>query len=136
MNFSKFETAEDWDKWKKANGYASGTNYATPGLHAIGEEEDEVIITPYGNLIPINQPIIGNLHAGSLVFNRDQIDFARKFWDIANLGKMYPNLINNDKHKNVVNNYNNSKHIYLEGVEIDNGIIDIDALQRYIAVNK
>ena len=49
---------------------------------------------------------------------------------------MYPNLINNDKSKDVVNNYDNSKHIYLEGVEIDNGIIDIDALQRYIAVNK
>lgn len=78
--------------------HANGTRYTPGGLTALGEVKDEMFISNNGHLIPINQPTIGNIGAGGIVFNQDQMDFTRKIWDWSNTGVIptanIPNIAN------------------------------------------
>ena len=57
-------------------------------MTALGEEDFEAFIDNNGHLIPINQPTIGNIGAGGIVFNQDQMTNLRSLWDLSNIGTM------------------------------------------------
>jgi murein DD-endopeptidase MepM/ murein hydrolase activator NlpD len=119
--------------WSWDSEYASGTKNAKSGRALIGEEP-EVLITNGMHLIPINQPTIANLRGGEMVINQMQMRNLRDMWDMANVwNPSSKDLIN----RNISSSSGdtNCNNIYINGVKIDDnsGIINVDALKRYIA---
>ena len=130
----------NWDGKKKGGvgsfyKHADGTRYTPGGLTALGEEGFEAFITNNGRLIPINQPTIGNIGAGGVVFNREQMANLRNLWDLSNLGKVSPfvSSSNMTKQDTVIDN-----SIHINGVTIsEQGNEDwINGLRRYVATHK
>lgn len=126
------------DEWKKAKGFASGTRYTPGGLTALGEIEDEMFITNNGHLIPINQPTLTNIGAGGIVFNHDQMDFARRLWDWCDIATPnFSNLVNRNMAQTIDKHTDNS--ITIKNLTVDGGSIEgqalNDALRRYIAIH-
>ena len=76
--------------WKHK--YATGSKYTLAGKALMGEDGEEIFITKNGRLIPINQPTIGNIGAGGIVFNREQMTNLRSIWDMSNIGKFANDL--------------------------------------------
>lgn len=114
--------------------WASGTRNTPSGLTLMGEDGQEVYITANGRLIPINQPTIGNIPGGGIVFNSSQMKNLRDMWDMANTWTpSSKDLLN----RNISSSSGdtNCNNIYINGVKIDDnsGIINVDALKRYIA---
>ena len=127
---------DDYDsgtgKWKY---HADGTRYTPGGLTALGEKDFEAYITNGGRLIPINQPTIGNIGAGGIVFNREQMANLRNLWDLSNLGKISPYVSSSSSNKQntVIDN-----SIHINGLTVgEKGNEDwINGLRRYVATHK
>lgn len=116
--------------------FASGTRYTPSGNILMGEKESETFINANGHLIPINQPTLGNFGAGGIVFNQDQMANLRSLWDLSNIGiASHNNLIGANRTQNIDNRVDNSYHVYIQNLEVDNGVIDINALKRYIPIH-
>ena len=119
-------------KW---NYHAAGTRYTPGGLTALGEDGFEAYITNNGRLIPINQPTIGNIGAGGIVFNREQMAGLRTLWDWSNIGKISPvvSSSNANSQNTVIDN-----SIHINGLTIsEQGNEDwINGLKRYVATHK
>lgn len=115
--------------------HADGTRYTPGGLTALGEEGFEAFITNNGRLIPIAQPTIGNVGAGGIVFNREQMANLRNLWDLSNLGKVSPfvSTSNISKHDTTIDN-----SIHINGLTVsEKGNEDwINGLRRYVATHK
>lgn len=130
----------NWDG-KKQGGvgsfykYAKGTRYTAGGLSLMGEDGEEFYIPSNGRLIPINQPTIGNIGAGGIVFNREQMANLRNLWDLSNLGKISPYVSssNTSKQSTVIDN-----SIHINGLTVgEQGNEDwINGLRRYVATHK
>ena len=127
--------AEAIEEWKKAKGHATGTRYTPGGLTKMGEDGEEFYIPSNGRLIPINQPTIGNIPSGGVVFNREQMKNLRTMWDMSNfnfrggsnfVGSAQPQTIDNSNCNNVI----------INGMTVDSGSDDgkalISALRRYV----
>ena len=102
----------------------------------MGEDGKEIYIDNNGHYIPIEQPtLLSDVKAGGIVFNQDQMKSLHTLWDMSNFVKMpdYSNLVNKNITHNVDNRVDNSVHI--GGVTVDNGVIDINALKRYIPIH-
>lgn len=115
--------------------HADGTRYTPGGLTALGEEGFEAFITSDGRLIPISQPTIGNIGAGGVVFNREQMANLRNLWDLSNLSRVSPFVTSsNASSQNTV--IDNSIHI--NGLTVgEQGNEDwINGLRRYVATHK
>ena len=115
--------------------YASGTGYTAGGKTLLGEEGFEALITNDGRLIPINQPTIGNIGAGGVVFNREQMANLRTLWDWSNLGKISPivSSSNSNSQSTVIDN-----SIHINGLTVgEQGNEDwINGFKRYVATHK
>ena len=129
--------AEKWsddDIKKRFNAHASGTRYTPGGLTKLGEEGFEAFISSNGHLIPINQPTIGNIGSGGVVFNADQMKNLRSLWDLSNLNFGNSSFTNNIQPKQVSHTQDN--RIIINGLTVDNGSTDgqalISALRRYV----
>ena len=87
--------------------HADGTRYTPGGKTLLGEEDFEAFIDNNGHLIPINQPTVGNIGSGGIVFNMEQMANLRSLWDLSNINKAHINesLINRDT-KSVTDNSN------------------------------
>lgn len=114
---------------------ADGTRSTHGGLTLMGEEGFEAFITNNGRLIPIAQPTIGNVGAGGIVFNREQMSNLRNLWDLSNLGKISPYVSpsNASKQSTVIDN-----SIHINGLTVgEQGNEDwINGLRRYVATHK
>ena len=101
----------------------------------MGEEGFEAYITNNGRLIPINQPTIGNIGAGGVVFNREQMANLRNLWDLSNLGNISP-FVSSSSMNNQNTVIDNSIHI--NGLTVgEQGNEDwISGLRRYVATHK
>ena len=114
---------------------ADGTRYTAGGLTLMGEEGEELYIQANGRLIPINQPTIGNIGAGGIVFNREQMANLRNLWDLSNLGKVSPfvSSSNANSKSTVIDN-----SIHINGLTVgEQGNEDwINGLRRYVATHK
>lgn len=115
--------------------YASGSKYTKEGLSLMGEEGSEVFITASGRLIPINQPTIGNISSGGVVFNAEQMKNLRTMWDMSNLNlNTDKGYINMAQPQQIDQSQNNS--ITINGMTVDSGSSDgqalISALRRYV----
>lgn len=75
--------------------YGSGTRYTKSGKSLIGEKEPEMYIDNVGHLIPINQPTLGNIGAGGIVFNQSQMTNLRDWWDLSNLAAPSTSFVKN-----------------------------------------
>lgn len=85
-------------KWKK---HADGTRH-TPGGWTLMGEEPEMYITANGHLVPINQPTIGNIDSGGVVFNQEQMSNLRSMWDLSNIKTPdYSSLVNRTTQSNI-----------------------------------
>ena len=127
--------SEALDIWKKAKGYAIGTRYTSGGLTKMGEDGDEFYIPANGRLIPINQPTIGNIPSGGVVFNREQMKNLRTMWDMSNLKFTgSSNLAGSAKPQQVDQSVDN--RIIINGMTVDSESADgqalISALRRYV----
>ena len=115
--------------------HADGTRYTPGGMTLMGEEGFEAFITNNGRLIPINQPTIGNIGAGGVVFNREQMANLRTLWDWSNLGNVSPfvSSSSSNKQSTVIDN-----SIHINGLTIsEQGNEDwINGLRRYVATHK
>ena len=127
--------AEAIDLWRKAKGHATGTRYTPGGLTKMGEEGFEAYISANGRLIPINQPTIGNIPSGGVVFNAEQMKTLRTMWDMSNInfaGRTMP--IGNPKQQQIDQSQDN--RIIINGMTVDSGSADgqalISALRRYV----
>ena len=116
------------------NAHAKGTSYTPGGLTALGEEGFEAYISSKGKLIPINQPTIGNLPSGGVVFNRDQMKNLRTLWDMSNFNFKGNSGFIGGGAQNVDNSQDN--RIIINGMTVDSGSADgqalISALRRYV----
>lgn len=130
----------NWDGKKKGGVgsfyvNADGSRYTSAGLNLIGEEGFEAYISNKGRLIPINQPTIGNIGAGGIVFNREQMANLRNLWDLSNLGKISPfvSSSNANSQSTVVDN-----SIHINGMTIsEKGNEDwINGFRRYVATHR
>lgn len=114
---------------------ANGTRYTSGGTTLMGEEGFEAFISNTGRLIPISQPTIGNIGAGGIVFNREQMANLRTLWDWSNLGKMssYVSSSNANNQNTVIDN-----SIHINGLTVgEQGNEDwINGLRRYVATHK
>ena len=114
---------------------ADGTRYTSGGMTLMGEEGFEAFITNNGRLIPINQPTLGNIGAGGVVFNREQMANLRNLWDLSNLGKIAPfaSSSNTNKQSTVIDN-----SIHINGLTVsEQGNEDwINGLRRYVVTHK
>lgn len=115
--------------------YASGTGYTKSGLSLMGEEGLEAFITNDGRFIPISQPTIGNIGAGGIVFNREQMANLRNLWDLSNLSKISPLVSpsNANSQSTVIDN-----SIHINGLTVgEQGNEDwINGLRRYVTTHK
>mgnify|MGYP000652497610 CR=1 FL=1 len=93
-------TGGDAGNYTSKKKYATGSKYTQQGFALMGEDGYETFISSNGHLIPINQPTFGNIEAGGIVFNRDQMDFARKIWDWSNVGTLPTSSISNFINRN------------------------------------
>lgn len=131
------------DKWddkyieKLANGgHANGTKYSPGGWKKLGEDGSEFLISPEGQLIPINQPMIGHLDSGSIVFNQSQLKNLRSLWDLSNLNMVsHSNLISKSQ---PISGDTNCNNIVINGMVIEEkGNEDwISGFKRYVATHK
>ena len=114
---------------------AGGTRYTAGGLTLMGEEGFEAFISNTGRLIPINQPTIGNIGAGGVVFNREQMAGLRTLWDWSNMGKISPivSSSNANSQSTVIDN-----SIHINGLTVgEQGNEDwINGFRRYVATHK
>lgn len=114
---------------------ADGSRYTSSGLNLMGEEGFEAFITNNGRLIPITQPTIGNIGAGGIVFNREQMANLRNLWDLSNLGRVSPfvSASNANSQSTTIDN-----SIHINGMSIsEKGNEDwINGLRRYVATHK
>lgn len=114
---------------------ASGTRYTSGGTTLMGEEGFEAFISNTGRLIPISQPTIGNIGAGGIVFNREQMANLRNLWDLSNLGKTshFVSSSNANSRSTIIDN-----SIHIGGMTIaEQGNEDwINGLRRYVATHK
>ena len=119
--------------WKHK--HADGTRYTPGGLTLMGEEGIEAYISSNGHLIPINQPTIGNIGAGGIVFNQEQMANLRNMWDLSNLNFNHslPNLVNRNQSVSTIDN-----SIHINGMTIsEQGNEDwISGLKRYVYTHK
>ena len=119
-------------KWKHR--YATGTKNTQSGLALMGEDGREIYITTNGRLIPINQPTIGNIPSGGVVFNADQMKTVRSLWDMSNLNLNADRSYINRQSQQTTQSIDN--RIIINGMTVDNGSADgqalISALQRYV----
>ena len=130
--------AEKWsdeDIKRRAKGHATGTRYTPGGLTLMGEDGFEAYVTSNGQLIPINQPSIGNIPSGGVVFNADQMKNLRTLWDMSNLNlSVNKGYLNKMQPHQVDQSQNNS--ITINGMVVDRGSSDgqalINALRRYV----
>ena len=115
--------------------HADGTRYTPGGLTALGEEGFEAFINNNGHLIPINQPTIGNIGAGGIVFNQAQMDNLRNLWDLSNMNRILPHIstLADNKQSTVIDN-----SIHINGLTVgEQGNEDwINGLRRYVATHK
>ena len=115
--------------------YADGTRYTSGGMTLMGEEGFEAFISNSGRLIPINQPTIGNIGAGGVVFNREQMANLRNLWDLSNIGKISPFISssNANSQSTVIDN-----SIHINGLTVgEQGNEDwINGFRRYVATHK
>jgi hypothetical protein len=80
--------------------FASGSGYTSSGKALMGEVEPEMFINSNGHLIPINQPTLGNISAGGIVFNQAQMSNLRDWWDLSNVGVASKGFINRNNQSN------------------------------------
>ena len=115
--------------------YADGTRYTAGGLSLMGEDGEEFYIPSSGRLIPISQPTIGNIGAGGVVFNREQMANLRSLWDLSNLGKISPFVSSSNVSKQ---NTTIDNSIHINGLTVgEQGNEDwINGLRRYVATHK
>lgn len=114
---------------------ADGTRYTSGGITLMGEEGFEAFIGNNGRLIPITQPTIGNIGAGGIVFNREQMANLRNLWDLSNLGKISPFVSSsNTNNQSIVTD--NSIHINGLTVGEQGNEGWINGLRRYVATHK
>ncbi len=115
--------------------YADGTRYTHGGMTLMGEDGEEFYIPSHGRLIPINQPTIGNIGAGGIVFNREQMANLRNLWDLSNLSKVSSPVSSSSAHSQstVIDN-----SIHINGLTVgEQGNEDwINGLRRYVATHK
>lgn len=101
----------------------------------MGEDGAEIYIDGYGRLIPVLAPtIFKDIPSGGKVFNEEQMKNLSSLWNLSNF-KMpdYSNLMK--KAQNSVVNNDNSYHVHFQNLELDNSIIDIDKLKRYVGTH-
>ncbi len=114
---------------------ADGTRYTSGGVTLMGEDGFEAFISNNGRLIPIDRPTIGNVGAGGIVFNREQMANLRNLWDWSNIGKVssYASSSNSNSQSTVIDN-----SIHINGLTIsEQGNEDwINGLRRYVATHK
>lgn len=121
--------------FKKKSEYASGTKYTKGGLSLMGEEDFETFISSNGHLIPINQPTIGNIESGGIVFNQAQMANLRSLWDLSNISGFSKNsVLQNCAPQTIEKTIDN--RIIINGMTVDSGSSDgqalIHALRRYV----
>ena len=121
-------------EWKeKIIGHADGTRYTPGGLTQLGEEGFEAYITANGRLIPINQPTLGGIPSGGIVFNTEQMKNLRTLWDMSNLS-LKSGFVANTQVPQTNETYDN--RIIINGMTVDSGSADgqalISALRRYV----
>ena len=123
-----------WKKPDGTNAYATGTRYTDGGLASLGEDGFEAFISSNGRLIPINQPTIGNIASGGIVFNTDQMKSLRTLWDMSNLNLGGSGFAGNTQSQQASQVYDN--RIIINGMTVDSGSSDgqalISALRRYV----
>ncbi len=119
--------------WTK-KAYATGTRYTSSGLALMGEDGSEIYINSNGRLIPINQPTIGSISEGGIVFNSAQMQNLRTMWDMSNLNSGTSSLIGGAQPQQIDQSQDN--RIIINGMTVDNGSSDgqalISALRRYV----
>ena len=115
--------------------HADGTRYTPGGLTALGEEGFEAYITNGGRLVPISRPTIGNIGAGGIVFNREQMANLRNLWDLSNIGKISPFVSSSNMSKQ---NTTIDNSIHINGLTVgEQGNEDwINGLRRYVATHR
>ncbi len=115
--------------------YATGTRYTSGRMTLMGENGLESFIDSSGHYIPINQPTIGNIGAGGIVFNREQMANLRNLWDLSNLSRVTPfaSSSNANSQSTVIDN-----SIHINGLTVsEQGNEDwINGLRRYVATHK
>lgn len=124
----------DDDIKKRFNAHADGTRYTPGGATILGENGFEAYISSDGHLIPINQPTIGNIGSGGVVFNADQMKNLRPLWDLSNLNFGNSSFMSNIQPQQVSHTQDN--RIIINGLTVDSGSTDgqalISALRRYV----
>jgi hypothetical protein len=119
--------------WTKKK-YATGTKYTEGGLSLIGEAGFEAYIGSNGRLIPINQPTVGNIPSGGIVFNTDQMRNLRTLWDMSNINLGGGSFTAKNQPQQTNQTYDN--RIIINGMTVDSGSSDgqalISALRRYV----
>lgn len=120
--------------WLDYEAHADGTRYTKHGNVLMGEVEPEMFITNNGHLIPINQPTFGNVSAGGIVFNHDQMEFTRSLWDMTNMSiPNYSSLVNHTPQPIA---HTEDNRIIINGMIVDSGSSDgqalISSLRRYV----
>lgn len=132
---STYNPASGLSSIKIEEKHADGTRYTPGGLTALGEEGFEAYITNNGRLIPISQPTIGNIGAGGIVFNREQMAGLRTLWDWSNIGKISSSVPSSsaNSQSTVIDN-----SIHINGLTVgEQGNEDwINGLRRYVATHK
>ena len=113
--------------------YASGTRSAYKGTAWVGESEPEILVSKYGNLVPIEQPTLMNMLGGETIFNSAQMDGVKALWDAVN-------TIGNDfniplKGNSTSVDNSNCNNVYINGMKVDSGSQNgrelLNALRRY-----
>ena len=119
-------------KWKHK--YATGSKYTKDGLSLLGEEGFEAYISSNGRLIPINQPMIGDIPSGGVVFNTEQMKNLRTMWDMSNLKFNGGTFVGGAQPQQIDQSQDN--RIIINGMTVDSGSADgqalISALRRYV----
>lgn len=119
--------------WTKKE-YATGTRYTDGGLSLMGEAGFEAYIGSNGRLIPINQPTVGNIPSGGIVFNTDQMRNLRTLWDMSNINLGGGSFTAKNQPQQTNQTYDN--RIIINGMTVDSGSSDgqalISALRRYV----
>ena len=113
--------------------YASGTRSAYKGTAWVGESEPEILVSKYGNLVPIEQPTLMNMLGGETIFNSAQMDGVKALWDAVNtIGDDF-NIPLKGNSTSIDNS--NCNNVYINGMKVDGGSQNgrelLNALRRY-----
>lgn len=113
--------------------YASGTRSAYKGTAWVGESEPEILVSKYGNLVPIEQPTLMNMLGGETIFNSAQMDGVKALWDAVNtIGDDF-NIPLKGNSTSIDNS--NCNNVYINGMKVDSGSQNgrelLNALRRY-----